>query len=73
MATERVEFMPEAIELLQRHEWPGNVRELENVIHSILVLKDGGPSDQRKLLPRSMDGSCPQNPSVGAIDLPEED
>jgi len=35
----------EAIAELSRHGWPGNVRELENVIQSILVLKESGTID----------------------------
>ena len=73
MATERVEFMPEAIELLQRHEWPGNVRELENVIHSILVLKDGGPIRPEEVAAKIHGRILSAKPRpVGAIDLPEE-
>jgi transcriptional regulator with PAS, ATPase and Fis domain len=35
-------FTTEAIAMLERHEWPGNIRELENVVHSMLVLKEQG-------------------------------
>jgi DNA-binding NtrC family response regulator len=36
-----VEFTPEAIEALRRHDWPGNVRELRNVIERALIMCDG--------------------------------
>ncbi len=35
-------FTMGAIAMLERHEWPGNIRELENVVHSMLVLKEKG-------------------------------
>ncbi len=73
MASERVEFVPEAIDLLQRHEWPGNVRELENVIHSILVLKDGGPIRPEEVAAKIHGRILSAKPRpVGAIDLPED-
>jgi DNA-binding NtrC family response regulator len=31
------ELMPEAIELLLRHDWPGNVRELRNVVRQAVL------------------------------------
>lgn len=72
MAPEKVEFTPEAIELLKRHEWPGNVRELENAVHSILVLKDGGPilADEVAAKIHGRILATPTRP-VGAIDLPD--
>ncbi|MCB0220036.1 MAG: sigma-54-dependent Fis family transcriptional regulator [Chrysiogenetes bacterium] len=35
-----VEIMPEAVEVLRRHDWPGNVRELHSVIESALADPD---------------------------------
>ena len=71
--TSGTEFTAEALDLLKRHEWPGNVRELENVVHSILVLKDDGP-----ILPEHVSAkihgrilSTPERP-VGALELPQE-
>jgi len=72
MLSEKIEFTPEAIELLMRHEWPGNVRELENVIHSILVLKDGGhiqPEEVAAKIHGRILSTAPR--PVGAIDLPD--
>jgi DNA-binding NtrC family response regulator len=31
-------FLPEALDVLMRHDWPGNVRELENVVERAVVL-----------------------------------
>jgi DNA-binding NtrC family response regulator len=31
-------FLPEAMDILMRHDWPGNVRELENVVERAVVL-----------------------------------
>jgi sigma-54 dependent transcriptional regulator len=33
---------PEAIRRLLAHPWPGNIRQLENVIHSALLVSQGG-------------------------------
>ena len=33
---------PDAEALLRGHAWPGNVRQLENLIHTVVVLHDGG-------------------------------
>ena len=41
-------FTPEAIALLARHDWPGNVRELENAIEHAVSVSEGawlGPQD----------------------------
>jgi DNA-binding NtrC family response regulator len=35
-------FAPETVALLRRCRWPGNIRQLLNVIHTIVVLNDGG-------------------------------
>ncbi len=45
----RMQFSPEAIELLEAHDWPGNVRELENSIQRACVLATGNV-----LLPRDI-------------------
>jgi two-component system, NtrC family, nitrogen regulation response regulator NtrX len=31
-------FMPEALELIAKHDWPGNIRELKNVVERILIM-----------------------------------
>jgi len=33
-----LQFQPEAMDVLMRHDWPGNVRELENVVERAVVL-----------------------------------
>ena len=38
---EKIEFSPQAMELLVAYDWPGNVRELQNEIQKCLVLADG--------------------------------
>lgn len=45
----RMQFSPEAIDLLENHDWPGNVRELENTIQRACVLATGNV-----LLPRDL-------------------
>jgi two-component system nitrogen regulation response regulator NtrX len=35
------QFVPEALEALQRYHWPGNVRELKNIIERILIMTSG--------------------------------
>jgi two-component system, NtrC family, response regulator HydG len=35
------QVLPEALELLMRHDWPGNVRELENAVERALVVGRG--------------------------------
>jgi len=37
----RHRFVPEALELLQRHHWPFNVRELQQVVERAVCLVDG--------------------------------
>ncbi|MEL7622485.1 MAG: sigma 54-interacting transcriptional regulator [Clostridiales bacterium] len=37
-AVQRMQLMPEAIALLERHSWPGNVRELENMLDYLLSI-----------------------------------
>lgn len=37
-----VNFAPEALQALRRHDFPGNVRELENIIERALALCSGG-------------------------------
>ncbi|MCB1064898.1 MAG: sigma-54-dependent Fis family transcriptional regulator, partial [Verrucomicrobiae bacterium] len=45
----KMQFSPEAIDLLEEHDWPGNVRELENTIQRACVLATGNV-----LLPRDL-------------------
>jgi two-component system nitrogen regulation response regulator GlnG len=47
------ELLPEALDLLQRHDWPGNVRELRNVIRRAVLQTEGlviSPVDLRASL-----------------------
>ena len=37
----KVEFAPEALDLLLSYDFPGNVRELENIIHRLVIVSDG--------------------------------
>ncbi len=37
----KIEFEPEALELLLSYDFPGNVRELENLIHRLVIVSDG--------------------------------
>jgi sigma-54 specific flagellar transcriptional regulator A len=37
-----LEFSPEALRMLQRHDWPGNVRELCNLVERMSVLHPDG-------------------------------
>jgi two-component system, NtrC family, response regulator PilR len=38
----KVEFAPEAVQMLSHYDFPGNVRELENIIERALALCSGG-------------------------------
>jgi two-component system, NtrC family, response regulator AtoC len=41
-------LLPEALQMLQKHNWPGNIRELRNVIERAVALSHGawiGPND----------------------------
>jgi DNA-binding NtrC family response regulator len=38
----KVDFSPEALDILMTYDWPGNVRELENLIERFVILKGGG-------------------------------
>lgn len=40
---EKMEFSPEAMEMLANYSWPGNIRELQNEIQRCLILNDGAP------------------------------
>jgi transcriptional regulator with PAS, ATPase and Fis domain len=37
-----VRVTKEALTVLEHYDWPGNVRELKNVIHSALIMAEGG-------------------------------
>ncbi len=39
----RLQFDPDALQLLMDHAWPGNVRELENVVERAVVLSEQSP------------------------------
>ncbi len=39
------EFSQRALKALMNYPWPGNVRELENLIHRLIVMKDGSVMD----------------------------
>lgn len=38
--TQRISFLPDALEFLQFCDWPGNVRQLRNMVEKISVLSD---------------------------------
>jgi sigma-54-specific transcriptional regulator len=42
LATGPVSLAPEAVRRLLEHPWPGNIRQLENVVHSALLVSQGG-------------------------------
>jgi transcriptional regulator with PAS, ATPase and Fis domain len=66
-------FTDGALEMLERHEWPGNVRELENVVHSMLVLKESGALSAEDVASRIQGRILSAKPrSFGAIELPRE-
>ncbi len=46
-------FLPEAMDVLMRHDWPGNVRELENVVERAVVLA-AEPSVPVDVLPEAL-------------------
>ncbi len=41
LGRERLEWSPEALEVLRRYAWPGNVRELENCVERAVILAEG--------------------------------
>lgn len=41
MNKDALDFSPEAMEALCRHDWPGNIRELENAVERALILESG--------------------------------
>ncbi|MCA9518928.1 MAG: hypothetical protein KC635_28525, partial [Myxococcales bacterium] len=70
-------FTDEAMAELERYTWPGNVRELENVVQSVLVLREEGFIDrddvrwklsQRGAVPPARSGAGGGPP---VIELPE--
>jgi DNA-binding NtrC family response regulator len=48
-----LQFQPEAMDVLMRHDWPGNVRELENVVERAVVLA-AEPSVPVDVLPEAL-------------------
>jgi transcriptional regulator with PAS, ATPase and Fis domain len=67
------DFTDGALEMLERHEWPGNVRELENVVHSMLVLKDSGALSAQDVAAKIQGRILSASPrTFGAIELPLE-
>ncbi|GMV43225.1 MAG: hypothetical protein AMXMBFR64_49410 [Myxococcales bacterium] len=60
-----------ALALLQRHSWPGNVRELENVIQSVMVLKERGVIDEGDVACKFRSRLSALAPAVPSVHLPE--
>ena len=55
----KVEFSPEAMQILSHYDFPGNVRELENIIERALALCSGGiiAPDDLQLTPADIGGA----------------
>ncbi len=54
------EIVPEALDVLARHDWPGNVRELRNQIERIMIMVPHSPigvDDVIPLMPRGFDAN----------------
>ena len=65
----------EALEELGRYSWPGNVRELENVVQSVLVMREDGlisRDDVRWKLAQRAGSMSARDPSGVTIALPED-
>ncbi|MCO6431739.1 MAG: sigma-54-dependent Fis family transcriptional regulator [Deltaproteobacteria bacterium] len=73
----KIQFSPEAMEILVSYDWPGNVRELENTIESLMALAPdemiSGEMLPRKLSARSASGVEVFKPQVfeGSMDFEE--
>ncbi len=63
-----VDFSPETLVLLQRHDWPGNVRELRNVMERAVILAGEGTITPAHL-PRGFAGTVVQ-PAASASATP---
>ncbi len=66
------DFTAGALKLLASYDWPGNIRELENVVQSILVLKEDGVIDEDDVRPKLNRGSVCEVFDSNAIALPDE-
>jgi transcriptional regulator with PAS, ATPase and Fis domain len=67
-------FSASAMAVLEGHRWSGNVRELENVIQSILVLKDSGLIHAEDVAAKLQARLIPQAQATPGVsfDLPED-
>ncbi|MCZ6633673.1 MAG: sigma-54 dependent transcriptional regulator [bacterium] len=58
----RVQFSPEAMDLLCRHTWPGNVRELENEIQRALLIA----GERDRILPGDLSETIRGEAGIGS-------
>jgi len=65
----RHRFVPETLELLQRHHWPFNVRELQQVVERAVCLVDG-EEVRPEHLPDHLRGEAAFSPSAGGPPRP---
>jgi DNA-binding NtrC family response regulator len=67
-----LQFSPDALRALLRHDWPGNVRELENALEYAVAVCRGQtllPEDLPELAPEAV-GSRPAPPPAPAPEAP---
>lgn len=72
----RLEFSPEAIQVLQSYSWPGNVRELKNFVERMLIMFGGKEVSPDKLPPEISKAICSgqqESPNQFPMPLPEGD
>ena len=61
------DIMPEALDVLARHDWPGNVRELRNLIERVMIMARGTVIQESDVEPLVAQGGAfhpPQVPSA---------
>ena len=51
----KLAFMDITLDMLARYRWPGNVRELQNLVHSLVIIRQG-PRISPRDLPSSISG-----------------